>query len=254
MYRIIGFLLISLLWIGCDSESGTARIEVRLTDAPGDYQEVNIDIQGVEVHVGEAEGSGWTSLQVEKGVYDLIKLTNGADTLLALGELPAGTISQIRLLLGDGNTLMVGDQIHDLKTPSGQQSGLKLNLHSTLTEGVTYKVLLDFDVARSIVERGNGEYNLKPVIKSVAEATSGAIKGTIDPAISLPAVFAIVADDTVATTYADEAGGFLLRGVPAGTYKVTFEPKEGFEPSIKENVSVTTGSVTDVGVVIISEN
>jgi hypothetical protein len=193
-------------------------------------------------------------LQVESGVYDLIKLTNGADTLLALGELPAGTISQIRLLLGDGNSLMVGGQIHDLKTPSAQQSGLKLNLHSTLTEGVTYKVLLDFDVARSIVERGNGEYNLKPVIKSVAEATTGAIKGTVDPAISLPAVFAIVADDTVATTYADESGGFLLRGVPAGTYKVTFEPKEGFEPSIQENVSVTNGSVTDVGVVVITEN
>lgn len=257
MYRILGLLVLSsFLWVACsDDDRGNARIEVRLTDAPGDYEKVNIDIQAVEVHSSEGEqSSGWTSLTVNKGVYNLIDLTNGLDTLLAEAELPAGKISQIRLILGSDNSVQIdGNEIH-LTTPSGSQSGLKLNVQTELTEGITYKILLDFDAARSIVKRGNGDYNLKPVIRAITEATSGAIKGAIDPAAALPAVFAIVSSDTVASTFADEAGNFLLRGVPAGTYTVSFDPKEGYTPQAKEGVSVSIGAVTDLGTVTVIED
>ena len=63
-----------------------------------------------------------------------------------------------------------------LTTPSAQHSGLKLNVHAELTEGITYKILLDFDAARSIVKTGSGAYNLKPVIRTITEATSGLSK------------------------------------------------------------------------------
>jgi hypothetical protein len=62
-------------------------------------------------------------------------------------------------------------------------------------------------------------------------------------------VFAITGVDTVATTYADEAGNFLLKGVPEGIYTVSFDPKDGFDPFQKPSVSVVTGAVTDLGVV-----
>ena len=48
--------LISVL-IACESDSKNARLEVWLTDAPGDYQQVNIDIQGIEIHASE-NGNG----------------------------------------------------------------------------------------------------------------------------------------------------------------------------------------------------
>ena len=43
-----------------------------------------------------------------------------------------------------------------LTTPSAQHSGLKLNVHAELTEGITYKILLDFDAVRSVVKTGSG--------------------------------------------------------------------------------------------------
>jgi hypothetical protein len=250
MKRIVGFFLLSFFWLACNNDDQTARLNVRLTDAPGDYEAVNIDIQDVQINSSEGN-SGWVSLDVEKGVYNLLELTNGLDTLLATAELPAGRVSQIRLVLGSNNTVKVGGETKSLSTPSAQQSGLKLNLKATLVEGVTYTITLDFDAARSIVKTGNGSYHLKPVIRALQEATSGAIKGTVEPIESAPAVFAIAGTDTVATAYTDGAGKFILRGVPAGTYKVSFNPKEGFSPVTKENVSVSVGSVTDLGKVTI---
>jgi hypothetical protein len=245
--------LMAFLIFSCSNdEPGTAYMEVRLTDAPGDYEEVNIDIQGVEVN-SSASADGWTSLDVKKGVYNILKLTNGIDTLLCNCGLPAGRVSQIRLILGDNNSLKIDGQTQalPLSTPSAQQSGLKLNVNADLVEGITYKVLLDFDAARSVVKAGtSGKYNLKPVIRTIAEAQSGAVKGVVAPLVSSPAVYAIAGTDTVGTAFADPlTGRFLIKGLAAGTYKITFEPATGFVGTVKENVTVSVGVVTDLGII-----
>ena len=254
MKKIAGFLLLSVFWLACSNVDQTARLNVRLTDAPGDYEEVNIDIQSVEIHSsGGNQNSGWVSLDVESGTYNILELTNGLDTLLATAELPAGKISQIRLVLGNNNSVKINGVINSLSTPSAQQSGLKLNLNAELTEGITYNITLDFDAARSIVKKGNGSYSLKPVIRALEAATSGAIRGTVIPLDATPAVFAIAGTDTIATAYTDEAGKFILRSIPAGTYKVSFVPKTGYTPLLKENVSVTLGIVNDLGTLTIQQ-
>lgn len=240
-------------FMACSSDnSKTSSVEVRLTDAPGDYQEVNIDIQGVEVNSSESN-SGWKSLEIKKGVYNILKLTNGLDTILGKIDLPAGKISQIRLVLGANNSIKTGGLVYNLNTPSAQQSGLKLLINTNIQAGVTYKILLDFDAARSIVSTGVlGKFNLKPVIRTITEATSGAIKGTITPLTATPAVYAISGTDTVGTAFADQATGkFLIKGLAVGSYKVSFQPKEGFQVLTKESVGVTVGSVTDLGTVTI---
>lgn len=240
--------------ISCDSDEGNARVQVWLTDAPGDYQEVNIDLKGVDVHVGDGEDdAGWKSLPVHGGIYNLLELTNGLDTLLGEITLPAGEISQIRLKLGNENTLKVNDKVFSLDVPSGQQSGLKLQVHQTLVEDITYKILLDFDVARSVLLTGSGQYKLKPVIRTIPEAQDGAIKGVVSPVTATPAVYAIKATDTLATAYTDATGHFLLRGLGAGTYTVSFAPNSNFKTTQRENVSVTIGQVTDLGTVQIPE-
>src|SRR6478735_1059200 len=115
MFVVLAF---SMFYFGsCDSTTNerTSHLEVRLTDAPGDYEEVNIDIQDVQVNTGSDEG-GWKSLEINKGVYDILKLTNGLDTLLGKIELPVGRVSQIRLILGTNNTLKIDGQIIALTT------------------------------------------------------------------------------------------------------------------------------------------
>ncbi|MBI1768429.1 MAG: DUF4382 domain-containing protein [Bacteroidetes bacterium] len=233
----------------------TATLQVRLTDAPGDYQEVNVDIQDVQINAEAGNSnSGWKSLNVRKGVYNLLKFTNGLDTLLGSIELPVGRVSQIRLVLGSNNAVKIAGQSISLATPSAQQSGLKILVNTDLRAGVTYKITLDFDAASSIVKTGNITYILKPVIHSVVEAESGAIKGMVDPVASTPAVYALSGTDTVETAYADQSTGkFLLKGLSAGNYKVSFAPKSGYLPKSVDNVSVTVGNVTDLGTVKISQ-
>ena len=85
------------------------------------------------------------------GIYDILRFTNGRDTLLATVRILAKHISQFRFILGDNNTVVVDGITYPLKAPSGQQSGFKVNVDETLTEGVKYEVWTDFDVQKSIV-------------------------------------------------------------------------------------------------------
>ncbi|MDQ3071701.1 MAG: DUF4382 domain-containing protein [Bacteroidota bacterium] len=246
--RIFIFLsCISLAVFFACQKNASYPIQVRMTDAPGDYDEVNIDLQSVEVHTEE---DGWVTLNTNKGIYDLTNLTNGTDVMIADDELPSGKISQVRLVLGTNNTLKVDSITYDLETPSAQQSGLKLQVHDDLEEGITYTLLLDFDAAKSIVERGNGTYALKPVIRVITQATSGAIKGMVDPAASGPAVYAVSGTDSF-STYPDASGYFMIKGLAAGTYSVVFRPSAPLAEKTVTGVGVTIGNVTDIGTVTI---
>ena len=250
----LGLALLITVFSACDdSESGTARLVVRLTDAPADYQEVNVDIQEVVVNLSDnGDDSGWMNLQTNGGVYNLLDLTNGINVVLADDEIPAGKISQIRLVLGENNTLKMDGQTFDMDTPSGQQSGLKIQLHTILEAGITYDVMLDFDAARSVVETGSGKFNLKPVIRASANPLDGAIMGTILPLEATPVVYAIQGEDTVTSAFTDDNGVFLLQDLEEGTYKVGIDPADGFNEESIEDVGVSVGEITDIGTVQLS--
>ncbi|MEH0153553.1 DUF4382 domain-containing protein [Limibacter armeniacum] len=255
----LGIAVMAIIGLAsCDGDNaeGNARLVVRLTDAPADYDKVMIDVQGVSYNVSnDTEGeNGWALMNNSAiGVVDMLELTGGIDTLLADQELAPGYISQIRLHLGEKNTLVMGEEEVALSTPSAQQSGLKLNLHTELLAGVTYNVLLDFDVAKSIVASGNEKYSLKPVIRAVAEATSGAVMGTVEP-VGAGAVAYIYEEGEdgmpveVASAFTDENGQFLLKGIAPGEYTVSVEVAEGFEMTTEaQAVTVELGAVANVG-------
>ena len=231
---------------GCSKSENNknAELQVMLTDAPAEYDAVLIDIQDVQIHVSDndAEGS-WQSIEINKGIYNLLDFRNGLDTLLGSIVLPAGTISQLRLVLGPDNKVNTGGEFHNLETPSAQQSGLKLNIHANLTGGIVYTLWIDFDAARSIVLTGNGDYILKPVIRAFTAAKTGAIAGNVSPSEALPYIMAISGPDTIGA-YATDNGSFKINGVPAGTWSVKFDPKDPFADTTVNNVDVSNGVVT----------
>lgn len=100
-----------------------------------------------------------------------VELTSNVVALpnITLSEGQSLQSKEIRLVLNEtGNKLIREDgSVCELKTPSGQQSGLKLKLPETFTilPGLRYSVHLSFDVEKSIVEQGNGGCLLKPVIR-----------------------------------------------------------------------------------------
>ncbi|MFA8435524.1 MAG: DUF4382 domain-containing protein [Marinifilaceae bacterium] len=238
--------------VGCSDDNVKLKtpFELRLTDAPATYDKVNIDIQEIQIHTADNEEDGeWTNLPLTKvGVYDLLQFNNGMDTLMVDTELPSGRISQMRLILGNKNSVVVNGEEIPLNTPSAQTSGLKFQINAELLGGITYRLWIDFDAARSIVATGNGKYNLKPVIRTFNEATSGAIKGQVNPADAATEVQAITGVDTLAT-FPEADGTFHFLGTQAGTYKLRFLPAENYVEKVKEEVIVENGKVTNLEVI-----
>ncbi len=245
---------ISSVFVSCKRDNkvtpynNTATVSMYLTDAPADYDALYIDIQKVEVTM---EGSAAVEIApVRPGVYDILKLRNNLDTLLVRADLPAGKISQIRLILGANNSVVVDGKTYALNTPSAQESGLKLNLHQELVAGGSYKMWLDFDAASSVVVQGNGEYKLKPTVKAFSEATDGRIKGYVLPGTALVTVYASNGTETYAAI-PDVDGFFVFKGMPEGTYTLTYDAAVlTFTDITVKDVKVTYGLTTDVGTTI----
>jgi hypothetical protein len=234
-----------------DSTAGTSRVRINMTDAPGDYDEVNVEVIGVRYKTTTDTGEeGWVDLDgVEPGVYNLLDLTGGVTVMLADDEIPSGNLGQIRLILGDDNTVVKDGVTYDLNTPSAQQSGLKLKIDQELEPNVTYNFLVDFDVHHSVVEAGgSGNYNLHPVLRVTAEAATGSISGSIAN-VGIPVTASVQVGDVVVSADTNDAGDFVIHGVPAGTYTVTLtaDPSSGLPAVEIPDVIVVNGDVTDVG-------
>lgn len=245
--------VITLSMIACsknDSSSNKAHLQIALTDDPGDYEVVNIDVQDVRINYSNDTAKGWTSLNgVKAGNYDVLRLANGREALLANAEINTGKIRQIRLVLGPNNFVKVDGETFPLKTPSAQQSGLRLKINQEVSEGVTYKLLMDFDASRSIVYTGNGKYILKPVIRTTLEAIGGSVKGYVTPSDFATAVYAVQGRDTITGTYTLN-GAYMLKGLPAGTYSLAFVPANAaYKQQTKSNIPVSVNNITIVDTV-----
>jgi hypothetical protein len=235
-----------------DSSSSEPRLELRLTDGPAMFEEVNIDVIGAEVHVNKdtASNSGWQPLTIKKGIYNVLKLNNGVDTVLGATNLPLGDISEIRLLLGDNNSVKVEGKTFVLSIPSSDKSGLKLKFEKKLLAGISYKVTLDFDAAKSVKEIKKGsEYKMKPVLRLITDANDGSIRGEISAATTCKSViYAISGTDTLTSAYPSSTGRFVLQGLNVGTYKVAVSTEGvGCTGKTMENVKVEVGKVTEMG-------
>jgi len=243
---LLGILMLFAIAVSCRKDAKTYPVNVRLTDGPGPYNAVYIDLQSVEITGSDGVA---VMLDVNARQYNLLNYLNGTDTLIATGILDVAGIEQIRLLLGPNNSVVVNGVSHPLSTPSAEQSGLKLQVHLALEAGVLYSILLDFDANKSIVSTGNGNYKLKPVIRTIETALSGAIKGKISPA----GTFAIVTatSDLSYSSNVTNGGDFVLRGLPAGTYSLTVTPVLPFIEFTQTDISVTTGITTNIGTIVL---
>lgn len=245
------FLGLALL-AGLSACNNSEKVDVKfaLTDAPSlkGYQALYVDVQGIEYSVGDSQ---WVTLSITPAIVNLMDFTNGKDTLLANVELEAGqVVSQVRLLLGDNNTLILADGSEvDIKVPSGQSSGLKFNIHSEATLNSGYKVVLDFDAERSVVVKGNGQYSLKPVIRGYITANTSNVYGELVPANTPFQVRSIMNGDTIFTVSDTLLNNyFMLHGLTTGSYNIEFVDNNGVI-QFESNLEVHGGTNINMGTI-----
>lgn len=243
--------------------SGTGVMRLSLTDAPAcGYDQVNVTIEKVRVHQSSDaadEASGWSEVVLDPPRrVDLLTLTNGVLEELGETTLPAGRYTQMRLVLAANggatplanSVVPTGGAETALTTPSGQQSGLKLNVQMDVAANQVADFVIDFDACKSVVRRGNsGQYNLKPVI-SVTPLLSDAglrVIGYVDPAIASTSTTVSVQQDgvPVKATVPQTDGRFVLYPVPEGSYDLVINAA-GRVTAVMTGVPVVASSYTTV--------
>jgi hypothetical protein len=251
---------------GSDGDSATAAgaggavgaaapgtLRMAMTDAPScGYDHVFVTVDRVRVHQSgtAAEGdTGWREIALAAPRrIDLLDLTNGVIEELGQTTLPAGRYTQLRLVLADNagadplaNAVQpTGGALVPLRTPSAQQSGLKLRTSFDVQAGETTDLLLDFDACRSVTRAGNsGNFNLRPVVSVTPRVASG-IQGYVSTTLTLngTTVTAQQAGQVVRSTVPDANGRFVLGSLPSGNYDVVVA-SEGRSTAIVSSVPVT---------------
>ena len=282
---ILALAALAALGVGlaaCESvNSSSGTMTVRLTDAPFPFAEVSrvdvhvvrVDARTTEPSMGEAEAiddlDTWTTVATPNALINLLELANGETTNLGSTTLPTGTYSGFRIIIDPSQssvTLKDGTQ-PDVKWPSAAQTGIKVNLDEpiSLTENGSV-VILDFDVGRSFVMRGNSIKNngllFKPVVRGTATDITGSASGVVrgdnatGPVVADATVEVLTAgtalDDTddakiVATGKTDANGVFMFAFLLPGTYELRATPPAGsvYQPGLLTGgFTVATGAET----------
>ncbi|HEX8710450.1 MAG TPA: DUF4382 domain-containing protein, partial [Terracidiphilus sp.] len=198
--------------------SGMGKVTVSISDpatcqssSGGPFQSVFVTITDVQANMSATSDSGWVDLtpKLKPVQIDLLNMSNTQQNcfLATLGdalELQAGKYQQIRIMLasnsaasvsgnqcGSANNCVVVNTSSGMKTsplllsseaqtgikiPSGQIAGGGFNVAA----GKTVDLDIDFQTCASIVQEGNGQYRLKPVLHAGEVSTvSSSINGTV---------------------------------------------------------------------------
>ncbi len=165
---ILTALTIGLFIVGCTKdEMNTGKMMIKMTDAPANFTEVNVEVQEIQVHyTNNNNTNGWVTLNTNAGVYNLLDLQNDVSVVIVDPQnLSVGKITQMRLILGQQNTVATTDSIYPLKLASQDETGLKIVTPFNIVANKTISILVDFDAEQSVVVEGDESFRLKPVIK-----------------------------------------------------------------------------------------
>lgn len=269
---------------GSGSAEGTGTLSVQLTDAPFPYElmaEANVTVYKVEARQVDNDDDSdddmnddssddtddssdndnypYITLMEEEIEVNLLELTNGLTQQLAEIDVPAGSYDLIRIYVKGVNVVLTDGTVYDLTVPSGDASGIKVFIDPalTVTSGLSSDLLLDFDVSRSFVPKGNlvtpaglNGFNFKPVIKASNLSTAGTLSGNVstveeEVAVALEgAQISVFAADTLNTTsFSDVDGNYAILGLEAGMYEVVAE-LDGYLVSDTLDVQIDAANIT----------
>lgn len=262
---------------------GQQRVRIRLSDNPVSFDAVNVDILRVEVLVlpdscrgggddddddgpgrggchydndhdddGDRHCAVWDTLDIRPGIYNLLDLSNGADTLLASGFTIEGRIKKIRLTLGSQNSV-VADSISYPLSLWNNHNRVTINIRGEDIEEITpgdLQLWLDFDAGRSIVRVSNNRFVLKPYLRIWLPAQTASIKGKVIPEEAEAIVSAIANGDTLIAIPDNDDGRFKIRGLRGSTADIFINATaNGYRDTTILAVPLQRGEDTNIGTI-----
>lgn len=231
---------------------GRANLEIRLMDAPPryDFESVNIEVKRVGIYLepsAPGERPRWVYLTTSAGNYDMLSLVNGRDALLATQFVQPGRITQMMLEFGDHNAMVMDERQYPLVMSDGRTE-LLLTTDFYVTEDEVLPVMIDLDVARSVVT-DNGAYLLRPVARAIDLTKTGSVHARTT--VVTGGTNAVFADNgtNVYTAYADRGTGeLLMRGLAPGRYTISIYYPGADRPVVIDDVRVEARAVTELDV------
>src|SRR5579862_9661665 len=283
--------------------SGTGSITVNLSDPPscaspnGNFEHVYVTISSVQANISATAGdnsSGWQELAPQLNSapkqIDLFSLGSNACLLATLGNasLPAGTYQQIRLLLvpnsgatgavpspnacsnqGFNCVVLQDGSVHELQLSSQANTGLKIPPGQieggpiTVKAGQDVDLNIDFNACASIIQQGNGQFRLKPVLtaEQVGTNSTGISGQVVDSTKMMPIVGGTVlvaleqqdashTDVIFEESAADSTGNFNFCPLPTGaTFDVVVVAINGAAVAYDATVAVGVPGGTNLGAI-----
>jgi hypothetical protein len=191
-------------------------------------------------------------LNIRSGIYNLLNLSNGADTLLATGFTVTGKIKKIRLTLGRQNSVVI-DSVNYPLNFLNNQNRVTIKVKGEDINEINpsdLQLWLDFDAGRSIVRINNNRFILVPYLRIWIPATTTAIKGKILPEEAEAVVSAVASGDTLVAIPGDRDGKFKIRGLRGATATVFINATAGgYRDTTINNVQLERGRDVDVGTI-----
>ena len=255
---------------------GQQRVSIRLSDNGVKFDAVNVDIQSVAVqvipdscinkyhddedhdgnndhdHDSASRCASWDTLSINPGVYNLLDLANGVDTILASGLTVSGKITKIRLILGDNNSVVI-DSVQYPLTLWNNIHTVTIALRGEDVDQITTNDLqfwLDFDCGRSIVRLRDNQFVLRPYLRVWLPAHTAAVKGYVVPDSAESVVAAIFNGDTLVAIPRHRDGFFKIRGITSTTTDVFINATaNNYQDTTITGVQLKVGKETDLGTI-----
>lgn len=254
-----------------DTGAGKQQLSLYLTDGPGFFDHVYIDIRSVKVLVDTSADTRrhdnedwnswganehkkdssliWEDLGIQAGIYDILNFRNGADTLLANAGIAKGSIRLIKIEIGTDNSLVKDSITYPVTLPAGVPNYILIKLRGHECEQYMpgrIRLWLDFDIGRSIIQGSNNKFILRPIFHFFVVSNTGAVAGRVIPRESYPVITVFNTTDT-AYALPNKEGYFKVRGLNDGTYSVFINGSNGYFDSTITNISVKAPGETSLG-------
>lgn len=194
----------------------------------------------------------WQDIDFTEQTITVSMLSNGDSILLSNVTLPSNTmVGKIKLKLGQNSSVVLADSAQTVKPlliSDKSDSTMVIHLFQNPSKG-KYNLMFDFDIARSIVVKKNGDCYLRPVMRGFIMEKTAQIYGTILPSNIRTKVFVVISNDTIATvSNVNHNNKFKLSGLENGTYDVQFMPLDTIgSVTVTKSVEITKHKSISLG-------